>query len=189
MARTVFDERNSIFSDAAHEAAKVKVYPKVWPGADIDFISTTIQNDPKNFINNTLDGDMGIDRILDVKKDLATPLRFTIQERFRRPLSADGGLKYYKYRDITITEWNEASDLKSELYKIQSDYFLYGYFNENTGCFGEAILVDVPFLKTGIINNTLVWEGKKNKKGQRFICIKFDNLIKTPGCVYHEKFY
>jgi hypothetical protein len=189
MAKTVFNEHNSVFSQSAHNAAQEQIYPKIWPGASINFVDVTIKNDSQNFINNTLDGDLGIDRILDVRKELATPIRFTIQERFRRPTSEDGVIKYYKYRDITITEWNEASDVKSELYKIQSDYFLYGYFNEKTNCFGEVILVDVPFLKTGIINNSLRWEGKKNKKMQRFICIKFDDLIHTPGCIYHKKFY
>jgi len=189
MAKTLFEKGNSDFSNAAHEAAKNAIYPKIWPDATISFIDTTIQHNPQSFINHVLDGEMAIDRMVDVKKDLSAQIRFTIQERFRRPCSKDGGIKYYKYRDITITEWNGASDLKSELYKIQADYFLYGYFNEKTNAFGEAILINVPDLKTGIINKSLEWESKTNKKAQRFICIRFDDLINTKCCIYHEKFY
>lgn len=187
--QTEFTLANSTFSETAHNFAVKSIYPKIWPGLEMVFSSTTIQSDIMDDRKSRLDGNLGIDRIVDVYCNLSAPIRFSIQERFRRPASDDGGIKFFQYRDITVTEWNGASNTKSELYKIQSDLFVYGYLNEVTGIFGECIVVDVTRLKLCISNNMLKYRMGKNKKQQTFMTIKFDDIIGTPLCVYHEKNY
>lgn len=116
-----------------------------------------------------LDGQMAVDRLVSVTvKGLRHPIVHTVQERFRRP-----GFK--NYSDITITEWNHASNQPSELYKIKSGIFVYGYYDETNGCFPDVIAVDVAAFLLAF-SRKLPYTKRQNKKGQDFICVTFADL-------------
>ncbi len=118
-----------------------------------------------------LDGEMGVDRIVNVTtKSLLAPIVFTVQERFRRP-------QFAKYQDLTITEWNHVSGMPSELYKINAGLFLYGYYDMNRKVFVDAICVTVPDLLLAIVTDEIKYEKRRNKKQQTFFTFKFEDLI------------
>jgi hypothetical protein len=145
------------------------LYPLIFdcPFENLEFKDTLLGTSERN---NILDGEMAIDRVIDVTvKSLKCPLTFTIQERFRRP-------KYYKWQDVTITEWNNRSGLPSELYKITSGLFVYGYYDEIANKFLDAIVVPVPDLLLSIALEELNYTKSTNKKEQDFICITFRDL-------------
>jgi len=120
-----------------------------------------------------LDGEMGVDRIVRVKiHNLPAPLVFTVQERFRRP-------EFAKYQDLTVTEWNHASNLPSELYKINAGLFLYGYFDERITVFVDAIAIGVTDMLLAIATRRLRYDRRWNKKRQTFLTLRFDDMEKA----------
>jgi hypothetical protein len=169
---TIYEPNNGRFSDRAHEAAKRLIYPDIFQCEpnDLKFESTLLNTSEKNRI---LDGEMAVDRIVSVNvAQLRVPLSVTVQERFRRP-------NYGRiYHDITITEWNNASNLPSELYKIKSGLFLYGYYNDQTNTFSDAIAFSVFDLQLKLITREISYARNTNKKAQDFICIDFDELTR-----------
>ncbi len=165
--RTQFDQSHKDFSDKAHLAAQKLIYPKIFNTNNLKFETTDLKDSEHSRI---LDGEMGIDRIVYVIVDnLKAPIKFTIQERFRSP-------QYLKWQDITITEWNNNSNLPSELYKINSGYFVYGYFDVTRNIFLDAICISVPDLLHSIVTNSLVYSRRINPKNQNFIGLKFQDL-------------
>lgn len=168
--RTQFDQSHKDFSDKAHKAAQTLIYPKIFRTSKLVFETTDLKDSEHSRI---LDGEMGIDRIVYVTvENLNAPIKFTIQERFRTP-------QYYKWQDITITEWNNNSNLPSELYKINSGYFVYGYYDVDKNYFLDAICVSVPDLLHSIATNRLIYSRRMNPKNQYFIGIKFTDLAKS----------
>lgn len=179
MSKTPYDQDNADFSDKAHESAQKQIYPKVFkvPFENLSFETTSLETSPRNEI---MDGEMAIDRIVKVKiKCFRQALQFTIQERFRRP-------EHLKWKDITITEWNNNSNLPSELYKISSGLFVYGYYDLNTDNFIDVIVISVPTLLYNFVTDNLKYDKRKNKKNQDFIGIKFNDLDKS-GCTLFWK--
>lgn len=169
MSKTKYSRKNAQFSNLAHACAKLLIYPKIFSTEDLIFESTLVGNDERN---NLLDGEFAIDRIIHVpSKDekLRDPLKFTVQERFRN-------ISYSSYRDLTITEWNYSSDLPSELYKIASGVFLYGYFDPIKLFFGEVILINTIDLLFQLSQGLIEYRIGKNNKNQTFLTIPFDNL-------------
>jgi len=117
-----------------------------------------------------LDGEMGVDRIVRVTvHNLPAPLVFTVQERFRRP-------EFAKYQDMTVTEWNHASNLPSELYKINAGLFVYGYFDERRGDFADAIVIGVTDMLLAMATRRLRYERRWNKKMQSFLALRFEDM-------------
>ncbi len=174
--RTIYNKSNANFSNLAHACAKILIYPEIFETGNLKYESTLLGGSEKN---NILDGELAIDRIIHViSKDnkLKGPLKFTIQERFRR-------INYSNYRDLTITEWNYNSDLPSELYKISSGMFLYGYFDPVNLFFGEVILINTIDLLFQMSQGSLDYRMGKNHKNQTFLTIPFDNLT----CIFHRK--
>lgn len=170
---TPYSEENKSFTDAAHLSARSQVYPKIF-GVQPTQISYEKQEDlllDKRW--QILDGQMGIDQLIKVSvQDLRHPLPFTVQERFRE-------MKYQRYKDITITENNGVSGAIAELYKLQADYFLYGYFNQSKSEIADAVLVPVSSLKRKLVLKTLGYTKSPNpRSSQQFISIKFDDLQK-----------
>lgn len=173
MTTTPFSEENKSFTDAAHLSARSQVYPKIF-GVEASQISYEKQEDlllDKRW--QILDGQMGIDQLIKVSvQDLRHPLPFTVQERFRE-------MKYQRYKDITITENNGVSGALAELYKLQADYFLYGYFNPIKSEIADAVLVPVSSLKRKLVLKSLGYTKSPNyRSSQQFISIKFDDLQK-----------
>jgi hypothetical protein len=172
---TQFEQHNQDFSDKAHAAAQSLVYPQLFKcdHSRLKFDSASVKDGGEKAI---LDGEMAVDRLVDVDVErLKLPLRFTVQERFRRP-------EYRDFRDMTITEWNHASDLPSELYKIKSLFVVYGYFFEEECCFGEVIVVNVAKFLMAMAKGDLSYGLERNKKKQRFIAIDFD-VLQAAGVV------
>lgn len=177
---TPFEQHNQDFSDKAHAAAQSLVYPRLFNcdrGA-MEFERASVSDGGEKAI---LDGQMAVDRIVSVTvPGLRGPIEHIVQERFRRQ-------KYEIYRDITITEWNYASNLESELYKLKAGVFLYGYFYERTQSFGEVIAVNTSAMLMAISNQTLSYISRINPRTkQSFICLDFDALHDAGIVIWHQ---
>jgi len=175
MAKTLYQPENAKFSEIAHKAARKQIYPLIFKTHNLEFEDTLLQTSDRGRI---LDGEMGVDRIVEVSvKTLHAPLVFTVQERFRRP-------EFVKYKDLTITEWNHASNLPSELYKINAGIFLYGYYDENEKRFIDAIAINVTDLLLVIAREKIYFTPKLNKKQQSFLAFSFASLKKSGVVVF-----
>lgn len=166
---TRFEQHNQDFSNTAHAAAQSLVYPRLFDcdRSQLEFEGASVSDGGEKAI---LDGQMAVDRLVSVTvKGLRHPIVHTVQERFRRP-------GYKNYSDITITEWNHASNQPSELYKIKSGIFVYGYFDEFSGSFPDVIAVDVSAFLFALTTRKLPHTKRQNKKRQDFICVSFDDL-------------
>ena len=166
---TTFDQHNQDFSDKAHAAAQSLVYPALFQcdKSQLKFDSASVADGGEKAI---LDGQMAVDRLVDVEiLKMRKPIRFTVQERFRR-------FSYRDYKDITLTEWNHESNLPSEFYKIKSGIFLYGYFCEISGQFGEVIAVNVTAFLMAMATGSIAYGKNQNKKRQDFLYVSFDAL-------------
>lgn len=166
---TRFEQHNQDFSDKAHAAAQSLVYPKLFQCDEsrLSFDSASVSDGGEKAI---LDGQMAVDRLVKVTVEgLRHPIQHTVQERFRRP-------GYRNYRDITITEWNHASNQPSELYKIKCGIFTYGYYYEEEHRFGDVIAVDVSAFLMAMTTGGVAYTKKTNRKRQDFICVTFDQL-------------
>jgi hypothetical protein len=166
---TRFEQHNQDFSDKAHAASRSLVYPRLFKCEEsrLKFESASVSDGGEKAI---LDGQMAVDRLVKVTVDgLRHPIQHTVQERFRRP-------GYRNFRDITITEWNHASNQPSELYKIKSGIFVYGYYYEDANSFCDVIAVDVSSFLMAMTTGCITYEKKTNRKRQDFICVTFDAL-------------
>lgn len=169
--QTKFEPEHKSFSDKCHLIAQEKFYPYLFKTKrnNLKFRDTSLQLGLKEQI---LDGEMAVDRIVKVSVEkLKESIEFTIQERFR-------GLEYIKYQDITITEWNNNSNLPSELYKLNAGIFIYGYANDrsNPTDLIQVIAIDTMKLLYLIANKSIKFNRNLNNKNQSFICIKINDL-------------
>lgn len=174
---TPYSNKNAKFTDKAHKSAQTILYPKIFNGNELIFDDLTDWETPQNEI---LDGQMGVDKIIKVSTDrFKEPFTFTIQERFRQ-------IKFASYRDLTITEWNNSSDLPSELYKITAGLFVYGYFDDTNEKFGEVIVIDTTLTLYKLSQQKLQYKSDFNpRSNQTFITLKFEDLINSNLVVYH----
>jgi len=121
---TPFSSINAAFTAEVHQVAVDTLYPVMF-GVDssrLEFEDTLVGEGARETV---LDGEMAIDCVAKVSASdprFQEALTFTAQERWRHP-------GYRRFRDVTITEWNPASNLPSELYKITADLFVYGYYS------------------------------------------------------------
>ena len=172
MARTLYEQDNADFSNRAHMRARDVLYPRIFNvrRERLEFEDTLLAQSDRAAI---LDGEMGVDRIVRVTiHNLPAPLVFTVQERFRRP-------EFAKYQDLTVTEWNHASNLPSELYKINAGLFVYGYFDERSGRFPDAIVIGVTEMLLALAQGRLRYERRRNKKQQSFLALRFEDMEKA----------
>lgn len=177
---TVFEQHNQDFSDRAHLSAQARLYPVLFQ-CDADRLSFETASVAHGGESAILDGKMAVDRIVNVTVEgLEAPIKHTVQERFRRP-------EYSQFRDITITEWNKASNQPSELYKMQCGIFVYGYFYESLGVFSEAIAVNVPEFLVAMGAGKIKYGKRENKKRQTFLTFSFDALHDAGVVVAHIK--
>ena len=186
MTYTPYSKKNGDFSNLAHLAAREVVYPQMFqrPRDTLDFEDTLLELNERGA---ALDGEMATDRIVkvtakprDKMQPFKQPIIFTVQERFRRP-------KYARYRDLTITEWNNQSNLPSELYKLAANYFVYGYFDRVQNLFIDVIAVNVPAVLLKLCNGEMPYRyGINPRSNQSFITLTFANLEKTGCMVYRQ---
>lgn len=177
--RTPYNAKRAGFSERAHLLAQSVFYPQLFAvnREDLSFENTNI--DVGTTRSQILDGEMGIDRIVRVSlPDFAAPLVFTIQERFRE-------VRFERYQDITVTEWNIASGTPSELFKIMAGFFVYGYYNEATRQLGEVVAVDVPeFLRQLAVGNLPYERGTKGGGSQTFLTFSFHDLEASGALIF-----
>jgi len=172
VARTLYEQDNADFSNRAHMRARDVLYPRIFNvrRERLQFEDTLLAQSDRAKI---LDGEMGVDRIVRVTiHNLPAPLMFTVQERFRRP-------EFAKYQDMTVTEWNHASNSPSELYKINAGLFVYGYFDERSGRFPDAIVIGVTEMLLALAQGRLRYERRRNKKQQSFLALRFEDMEKA----------
>ncbi|NCB47710.1 hypothetical protein EOM81_11920 [bacterium] len=171
MTVTKYDKINASFSDAAHLAARELIYPKIFKiDADkIRYEKDTLLHESER--GKILDGEMGVDRIVKIAcPTLSGELIFTVQERFRRPA-------YQSFQDVTITEWNHASNLPSELYKINAGIFLYAFYDQSKKTFTDGIAFSTTNALLNIANGGIKFNGPfMNKKQQTFIGITYREI-------------
>ena len=179
--RTPYSPENQRFTNEAHAAARTLIYPSLFdvrPSA-IEWKDHSVSDGGESSV---MDGQLGIDRTAKVSRPgMSAPLEHVIQERFRR-------MRFAGFRDITITEMNNASGQPSELYKLKSGLFVYGYF-DICGCsFGEVIAVYVEAI-LDIIGRGLVRPGKEHnpRSDQNFVTVKFDDLFAHGAVRYHKR--
>lgn len=178
---TPFSQGNKAFSDKAHLAARRLIYPALFK-TDQSKLAYEDQEAITTARGGALDGDMSIDRIVKVTvNSFRHPMTFTFQERFRKPDNA-------WRQDITITEWNNATNLPSEFYKISANMFLYAYYNEQQNSFADAICVNVPAMMLGFALGTLKHDRSQNpRSNQPFVTVRFSELYEQRLVVYHMK--
>jgi len=172
---TPFSAKNKKFTDTAHTAAKRDIYPLLF-GDNIEYENQ--QSVHKSERWHVLDGSLGIDQVLSVtRKGFRGSFTVTVQERFRET-------KWEQMQDLTITEWNKASDTPSELYKIAAHYFVYGYYDDKRDMFTDWLCINTASMMRGIMSGKLPYAGgaTNERSGQPFITVKFDDLIEY-GCV------
>lgn len=177
MSKTPFSKANSYFSNSAHLAARKLIYPEIFgvPFESLTFEDTLLELNERGRV---LDGEMAIDRIVNVTNinNLRMPITFTVQERFRRPYAAE-------YQDITITEWNYASNQKSELYKLVANLFVYGYFDGSD--FIDFIAINVVDLLMKICAERINYTKEYNPRSEQdFLAFKFSDLYESECVVY-----
>jgi hypothetical protein len=170
---TAYSARNQRFSDEAHLAAQSQIYPALFnvEQDQIRFTTTSLGLGEKERI---LDGEMAIDRILSLKvKWFPAEIEFTIQERFRKK-------QYMSFQDLTITEWNNTTNRKSELFKLNAGIFVYGYFDDEKKTMLDWIAVDTgKLLHRLVIKEPLVKRGLNPRSNQSFLTFKFEHLTKA----------
>ncbi len=173
-ASTKYNKEYADFSDRAHFSAQSKLYPDIF-GVDkenIEFEFNTGEVMEHNRKGEALDGDLGIDRVARIDKGgFKEPIRVTIQERFRTP-------EFLGFNDITITEWNNASDRRSEFYKLTAHLFVYAFWDEKRDKFLDAIAVNTYGLMNRVVRGDINYDRKTNCKDQTFLIFDVDDLEK-----------
>jgi len=188
MISTPYSNKNQLFSDAAHMAAQSQIYPALFNVSheQLKFTSTSLSMGSKEKI---LDGEMAVDRIISVKvKWFTGDIEFTIQERFRRK-------RFMRYQDVTITEWNHATNQKGELFKLNAGIFVYGYFDDIIKKIVGWIAFDTTHLLFRLISRqpkiktieqakndndkNCIIRGINPRSKQSFLTFKFEHLDKS----------
>lgn len=173
---TPYSLTNQDFSNQGHKRARTEIYPRLFnvEGDRISYIELANAQER--------DYNQGIDKTLSVSvPGFHGNLSFTVQERFRRHT-------YASYQDMTITEYNRNSGMLGELYKIEADLMVYGYYNPITDSFVEAVACWMPLLKANLVQAKLQQQVRSNpRSNQDFLCFKFDDLEKLHGVVAFRK--
>jgi hypothetical protein len=130
--KTTFSPKRMEYTKRAHLAAREQFYGPLFGYLPMKFEDT---------VGTTRDLEYAIDcQIAVTVAGLRAPLRFSVQERFRDPAAMN-------YGDITITEWNTATDQPSELHKLGAQLFVYGFYDESA----DRILAGVALDSTVIL--------------------------------------
>jgi hypothetical protein len=157
---TTFDENRFKFSQAAHMAAERDVYPGWFPSG-VKFLDVT---KTKSDLDYAVDCEA---QIYSPDPLVRTSFRMLIQERWRLPKSQD-------WRDMTITEWNLASNTPSELYKLAAGLFVYGYYNSGTDEIVRAFGVSVPTLLIANARGITQFKERRPRGDQTFNAFDWD---------------
>jgi len=185
MTATVFDVDRGLLSQNAHLVAREQFYPEffdnflgVTEGVD-RFMSYPAASDSEK--RKRLDLNHAIDSELRVESDqLQSPTRFTIQERFLRDSKQH-------FQHLTVTEMNHSSGAESELGKIKSDLFVFGYFDEQDASLIQTAVVDTSLLKRAIVSEDIEFKRQSNRKNQSFLTIPIESIKESSIPSYHTE--
>lgn len=167
--KTTFSQARMDFTKRAHLAAQTQFYPGVFPGLPITFEDT---------VGTVKDLEYAIDcRLAVAVEGLRAPIYFSVQERWRDP-------KEMGYGDVTITEWNRASDQPSELHKLGAQLFVYGFYDDPGNRVVFAVAVDVLTVLRRLALRQLQWR-RRNRIDQTFLGFEYRHL-ETIGAVVHR---
>lgn len=184
MAKTRFEQAHFDFSTKAHVAATQQFYPMALetPKEHLEFEDVTATTEK----GKLLDLQMGIDRVIHVKGIFKEPVILSVQERFRKGADLHKKDKHgNEYgNQITITEWNNPSNLPSELYKLYAHLFVYGFYDAQQDRIIKAVMVNVPLLIMGLINARIPVIREVNPKSQTFVAINEQDLIRARALFY-----
>jgi len=170
--RTVFSSARYEDSQRAHLAAQTQFYPKLFPGLHLTFEPTG---------QTIADLDYAIDCKLAVTvPGFRAPICLAIQERWRPDLDA------MRYGDVTVTEWNIASDLPSELHKLGAHWFVYGFYDKDDNQIVSGVVVSVPRMLSGLANGLLPYE-RRPRGDQHFLAFKVEDLKTIGAEVYRMR--
>jgi hypothetical protein len=183
MTATAFSEARMAFTRAAHQAARGQVYRQWFPDG-VEFEDTVL---------TARDLDYAIDCQLAATcmrtpfrgcttRPLRGPLRLSVQERYRRVHDLD------RYGDeITITEWNLASDQPSELHKFGAQLFVYGFYDDTRDVIVRASAFSIPAILAGLIDGRLRYM-RQSRGDQHFIALHVPELRRAGAemFVYEE---
>lgn len=168
--KTAFSQERFEFTKRAHLAAQQQFYAHMFP-AGVEFEDTT---------QTAHDLDYAIDCQLAVTlpgPNWKAPIRFGVQERFREP-------KEMHWGDITVTEWNLATNQPSELHKLGAQMFVYGFYDERADRIIYAAAVDVAFMQYALSHGDI--EPTRRSRGdQSFIGLPIGSL-RAIGAVMYE---
>lgn len=165
--KTAFSQKRMDFTKRAHLAAQTQFYPKMYPRG-VEFTDT---------VNTVRDLEYAIDCQLAITiKDLRAPISLAVQERFRQPSEMHWG-------DITVTEWNLASNQPSELHKLGAQMFVYGFYDEDVDHIDLAVAVDVGLMQWALANGELEYE-RRNRGDQSFLGIKYAALMSLGAVLF-----
>jgi len=180
LSYTPFSITNYEFSNLAHEDAKTSIYPHLF-NCTPDALTFEDMSEGDKW--RKWDVERSIDRVVSVNTTRTrAPLVIEVQERFRR-------VDYAHMRDLTLSEWNNNTNIPSEMFKIRAGIFLCGYYDPQNG-FGEVVAVATQALLIAIASGMMEIEDKHRRLNKRsnqdFLAFKFDTLIKA-GCVVWHK--
>lgn len=168
---TKFEQTKMEQSVAAFDRAKRLVYR--YFGDDIEILPVQNQDDVASMVVDFL---LATDYIIKKGNEVYN-LAFRVRE-----------FKYYKAfgAEITITEMNNATGVKSELYKLDNtDYSLYCY-QAPDGCIDFPILYNSKlfseYWKNGMVED---FDRRSNNKEQTFIIVPYKELRRL-GLVLEE---
>jgi hypothetical protein len=167
--KTAFSAKRMEFTKRAHLAAEEQFYAPMFPGRQIAFEDT---------VGTVRDLEYAIDCQLAVTvPDLRAPIRFAVQERWREPAAM-------RYGDVTITEWNSASNLPSELHKFGAHLFVYGFYDQQLDQIMLGVAVDIPVLLRELALGRLKYR-RESRLDQTFLAFDVRGL-RSCGAVVFE---
>lgn len=169
--RTTYSAERAAFSQRAHLCAQRVFYPAMYPTIAIAFEDTvkTIQD-----LEYAIDCQLALS-----SPDFRAPIRVSVQERFRRPEEMHWG-------DVTITEWNLASDQPSELHKLGAQLFVYGFYDEHRDDLVFATAIDVLVMQTLLVREILPFV-RKSRGDQHFIGVQYRDLNRAGAVRYTHR--
>lgn len=170
---TRYDSDRAQWSQRAHLTARRVLYPALFACEEADMEFRECDAAPAGTPERLMDTALGIDKVVLVRDPLfRLPIRSTVQERFQTPTNA-------RRRNITITEFNEATGQPSELYKMVAQWFVGAFMTDDALTMTEGVAVSVADLRRAMRARHLAFDlEKRNDKGQPFVRIEFDDLIK-----------
>jgi hypothetical protein len=167
--KTAFSEERMRFTKAASIAAQQQLYPKLFPG-EVHF---------EDVVQTTQDLEYAIDTQLTVAvSGLKGPIRFAVQERFRNPEEMHWG-------DVTVTEWNLATNQPSELHKLGAQLFVYGFYDEPLDHISLAVVVDVCLMQWAVTHSAISYS-RERRGDQSFVGFKFRDLERAGAILFRH---